>query len=57
MLLPDFKIPIDDEAAAHFWLEEWDNRFQQTRDHAFKETADAMRRYMLLNFDPDEEVE
>lgn len=47
----DFLLPIDDENAARFWLMEWDNRFHQTKDYAFKEAANAMRLYIARHFD------
>ena len=53
MSYPDFKLPIEDRWAAEFWLDEWWERFNQTRDHAFKESADEMRRYIERNFDDE----
>ena len=54
-LLPDFKLPIEDEHAANFWLDEWDDRFRQTSDHAFKEMADEMRKYIARHFDTEDD--
>lgn len=56
MNLPDFKLPIEDKNAAYFWLREWDDRFRETKDHAFKEMADAMRLYITHNFESEEEL-
>lgn len=55
--LPDFKIPIEDRHAADFWLDEWDSRFRETNDHAFRETADAMRGYIDQHFDDAGDME
>jgi hypothetical protein len=52
---PDFKIPIADEHEAEFWLDEWNYRFGETGDHAFKEQAQAMREYIDWNFDDEDE--
>lgn len=52
---PNFILPIEDKNSAYFWLREWDERFRETKDHAFKETADAMRVYITRNFDIDED--
>lgn len=56
MIYPDFKLPVDDKNAAEFWLDEWDRRFRETKDYAFKESADEMRKYISDHF-PDEEDE
>lgn len=53
--LPDFKIPIEDRSAAEFWVNEWDWRFTATNDQAFREQALAMRRYIDLNFEDDDD--
>jgi hypothetical protein len=44
--LPDFRIEIPDRDAADFWLDEFQTRWHQTNDHAFKEQADAMETYI-----------
>ena len=54
MKYPDFKIPIEDADAAQFWWDEWVARFQQTNDHAFKEQAEAMSRYIDRHFHEDD---
>ncbi len=53
-MLPDFKLPIEDLNNANFWLEEWWNRYEATSDDGFKESAQAMERYIELHF-PEEE--
>jgi hypothetical protein len=52
---PDFKLPIDDRWSAEFWLDEWIERFEASGDHAFKEQADAMRKYIDRHFDVEDE--
>ncbi len=42
----NFVLDIPDRHAAEFWLEEWQYRYQQTRDGAFKDSADEMELYI-----------
>lgn len=53
-MLPDLKLPIEDENAAEFWLEEFRNRYNATSDAAFRESAGIVQEYIDLHF-PDED--
>ena len=45
--LPTFAFPIgEDRHDAEWWLNEFETRFEETQDYAFKEAADLLREYI-----------
>lgn len=57
MNLPDFRIPIEDQHAAEWWWQEWEDRYRATNDEAFKEQAEAMEQFIVMHFDDNETVD
>ena len=49
-----FVIQIEDRHAAEFWLQEWEDRYTQTKDGAFREQAELMRGW-ITNRWPDDD--
>lgn len=53
-MLPDLKLPIEDENAARFWLAEFSLRYNETGDMAFLEAHRKIQTYIEFTFDTDE---
>jgi hypothetical protein len=53
-MLPDLKLPIEDENSAYFWRDEFEKRYSETGDGAFFEAWKIVDSYIEREFDPDD---